>query len=39
MRQSLRYDKLQQEFGLLQRLGMQLDDTEAQLAVLPPVKK
>ncbi|WP_247652066.1 ATP-binding protein [Serratia symbiotica] len=37
MRQSLRYDKLQQEFGLLQRLGMKLDDTEAQLAALHPL--
>lgn len=37
MRQSLRYDKLQQEFELLQRLGLKLDDTEAQLAALHPL--
>ncbi|HEB1786788.1 TPA: ATP-binding protein [Escherichia albertii] len=37
MRQSLRYDKLQQEFESLQRLGLKLDDTEAQLAALHPL--
>lgn len=37
MRQSLRYDKLQQEFELLQRLGLKLDDTQAQLAALHPL--
>lgn len=37
MRQSLRYDKLQQEFEFIQRLGLKLDDTEAQLAALHPL--
>ncbi|EBU0430694.1 ATP-binding protein [Salmonella enterica] len=37
MRQSLRYDKLQQDFELLQRLGLKLDDTEAQLVALHPL--
>ncbi len=37
MRQSLRYDKLQQEFEHLQQQGLKLDDTEAQLAALRPL--
>ena len=37
MRQSLRYDKLQHDFELLQRLGIKLDDTEVQLAALYPL--
>jgi hypothetical protein len=36
MRQSLRYEKLQQEFEHLQHLGLKLDDTQAQLAALCP---
>lgn len=37
MRQSLRYEKLQQEFEIIQRLGQKLDDTEEQLAALHPL--
>ncbi|CAM3511416.1 conserved hypothetical protein [Xenorhabdus nematophila ATCC 19061] len=37
MRHSLRSDKLQQDFESLKQLGHQLNDTEAQLAVLLPL--
>ncbi|WP_025903937.1 ATP-binding protein [Tatumella sp. UCD-D_suzukii] len=36
MRQSLRYEKLQQEFEHLHLLGLKLDDTAAHLAALQP---
>lgn len=37
MRHSLHFDKLQQDFERLQQLGLQLDDSEAQLAALHPL--
>lgn len=37
MRHSLHFDKLQQGFERLQQLGLQLDDSEAQLAALHPL--
>ncbi len=37
MRQSMRLDKLQQDFGRLKQLAQQLDGSEAQLAALLPL--